>query len=167
MVLPAWTFWTAVVLMLVGLAGVLMPAVPGVGLMWIVILVYAIAERFATIDPLWFTVLTVLGLAGATADIWMSQLGARTAGASVVSMLAGALLGGLIGLFFGGIGAFPAMIIGAILGVFLNEYRTGKAWGAAWRAALGLVVGFTLSTVLQLCIGAAMLAIFVWQGRAG
>ena len=65
MVLPAWTFWIAITLLIVGLLGVLLPVIPGVGFMWIVILVYAIAERFATIDPISIAVLTLLGLIGA------------------------------------------------------------------------------------------------------
>ena len=61
MILPGWAFGVAILFLIVGLLGVLLPAVPGVGFMWIVILVYAIAERFATIDPLSFAMLTVLG----------------------------------------------------------------------------------------------------------
>ena len=170
MALPAWAFWVAVVLMVVGLVGVVVPAIPGTGFMWIVVLVYAIAERFATIDVLSFIVLTVLGLAGATADIWMSQLGAKVGGASIwstLASLAGALLGGLIGLLFAGIGAIPGMLIGATLGVLLNAYRERRAWKAAWQATMGLIVGFTLSSLVQLVLGVAMLIVFVWQVRRG
>jgi uncharacterized protein YqgC (DUF456 family) len=170
MILPAWAFWVAIVLMFVGLLGVLLPAIPGTGFIWIVVLIYAIAERFATIDVFSFIVLTILGLGGATADIWMSQLGAKVGGASIWSTLAslvGALLGGLIGLLFGGIGAVPGMLIGAVVGVLLNEYRERRTWKTAWRATLGLLIGFTLSTLVQLVIGIAMLAIFAWQVHRG
>ena len=170
MVWSALAFGTAIALMSVGLLGVLLPAIPGVGLMWVVILVYAIVERFATIDPLSFAVLTLLGLLGATSDLWLSLLGAKVGGASVwstLSSLAGALLGGTVGLFFGGVGAAPGMIIGGILGVLLNEYRERRAWEPAWKATVGLMLGFTLSSVLQILIGIAMLAIFVWQVLRG
>jgi uncharacterized protein YqgC (DUF456 family) len=138
--------------------------------MWVVILVYAIMERFAAIDPLSFAALTVLGLLGATSDLWLSLLGARVGGASfwsTIFSLAGALLGGIVGLFFGGVGAAPGMMIGGVLGVLLNEYRERRAWKPAWRATLGLMLGFTLSNLLQFCIGVAMLAIFVWQVLRG
>jgi uncharacterized protein YqgC (DUF456 family) len=170
MVMPGWAFGLAVALMLVGLLGVILPAVPGVGLMWVIVLVYAIVERFRTIDPLTFAVLTLLGLGGATADIWMSQLGAQVGGAtflSAVFSMIGAGLGGLIGFFLGGIGAVPGMLVGAILGVLLNEYREQKAWKPAWKATLGLLVGFTLSSLVQLAIGCLMLAVFVWQVLRG
>ena len=109
---------SAFALLLVGLLGVFLPAIPGVGFMWVVILVYAIFERFAAIDPLSFAVLTVLGLVGVTADLWMSQLGAKVGGASIwstLASLAGSILGGLIGLPFAGVGAFPGMVINQII----------------------------------------------------
>jgi len=170
MILPAWTFWVAITLLIVGLLGVVLPVIPGVGCMWIVILVYAIAERFATIDPISIAVLTLLGLSGATADIWLSQLGAKVAGASPRSALyslAGAVIGGLVGLAFFGAGAIPGAVIGSLLGVLINEYLERRDLKAAWRATLGMLVGFTLSTVVQLLIALAMFAIFVWQVRRG
>jgi uncharacterized protein YqgC (DUF456 family) len=168
--LPAWTFWVAVLMMLVGMVGILVPALPGAAIMWAVVLVYSVLDRFVTIEVPWFVVLTVLGLAGATADIWVSALGARVGGASIVSTLfslAGAMVGGLVGFFIGGVGAFPGMIIGAVSGVFLNELRVHKRWKAALKATLGLVVGFTVSTAIQLSIAAAMLALFIWRGTSG
>jgi uncharacterized protein YqgC (DUF456 family) len=164
-----WLFWVSVLFMLVGLVGILIPAFPGALIMWVVVLVYTIADNFGRIGVPWFIVLTLLGLAGATADIWMSMLGARAGGASFASTLfslGGAMVGAVIGLFVGGIGAFPGIIVGAVLGVILNEYRVRQDWKAALKATLGLVTGLTVSTVVQLSIGAAMLAIFVWRGLA-
>jgi len=166
MIGSALAFGTAFALLIVGLVGVFLPAIPGVGLMWIVILVYAIWERFKAIDPLSFAVLTILGILGATSDIWLSQLGAKVGGASMwsrVFSLVGALLGGLIGLFVSGVAAAPGLIVGGMLGVLLNEYRERRAWKPAWRATVGLVLGFTLSNVLQVVIGVLMIVIFVWQ----
>ncbi len=170
MVLPLWAFWVAFMMMIVGLLGVALPIIPGTGFMWIVVLIYAIAERFATIDVFSFIVLTVLGLGGATADVWMSQLGAKVGGASlwsVVCSLLGALLGGLVGLLFAGVGAVPGALIGSVAGVLLNEYRQRGKWREAWQATLGLVVGFTLSSLVQLVIGVLMIVIFVWQALLG
>lgn len=170
MVLPGWAFWLAIALFAFGLLGVIMPAMPGVGLIWIVTLVYAVAEGFATIDVLSFAILTLLGAAGATADLWLGQLGAKAAGASFRSTmwgLVGALAGGLLGLVFGGAGALPGMWIGAVLGVLLNEYRERGSWRAAWQAAIGVAIGSVISIVVQLVIGLAMIAIFVWQVLRG
>lgn len=170
MILPVWTFWVAIVLMVVGLLGVVLPLVPGTGFMWIVVLIYAILERFETIDVFSFIVLTLLGLGGATADIWMSQLGAKVVGASFWSTiwsLVGSLVGGAVGLLFLGVGAFPGMLVGAIAGMLLVEYRERGTWQEAWQATLGFVVGFTLSSLVQLVVGGLMLVVFVWQVLRG
>jgi uncharacterized protein YqgC (DUF456 family) len=164
-----WVFWAAVLMMLVGWLGVLIPAFPGAPIIWAAAIVYVILDGFAHVEIATFVVLCILGLAGSTADIWVSMLGARAGGASFVSTLfslAGALVGGLLGALFGGIGAFPGIVVGAILGVLLNEYRVHHEWRLALQATLGLVVGFTVSTVIQLGIGGIMIALFVWRGLA-
>ena len=170
MTVQIWVFGIAIFLMLVGLLGVVLPIIPGTGFMWIVVLVYAIIERFATIDVFSFIVLTILGLGGATADVWMSQLGAKVGGASIWSVfysLVGTLVGGLVGMLFAGIGAIPGMLIGSVVGILVNEYQQRGEWKEAWKATLGLVAGFTLSSLVQLIIGILMIVIFVWQVLRG
>ncbi|MFQ6102629.1 MAG: DUF456 domain-containing protein [Anaerolineae bacterium] len=170
MVLPMWAFWIALAAMIVGLIGVILPVVPGVGFIWLVVLIYAIAERFATIDPITFVVLTVLGAIGFTADLWMSQVGAKAGGASVWSLLAGLLLGtigAIVGLVFLGVGAIPGAIVGAVAGVILAEYYKRKDWREAFKAGGGWLVGCTLSGGVQLLIAVLMILIFVWQVLRG
>ncbi len=170
MVLPVWVFAIALILLLVGLAGMVLPVVPGAGLMWIVIAVYAILEGFATIDVLSFIVLSLLAAIGLSADLWMGQVGAHIGGASfwsVVASLVGLILGGLIGLIAGGLGAIPGMLIGAVLGLIANEYREKKDWRAAIKSTWGLVIGFALSNLVKLTAGALMVIIFVWQALRG
>jgi hypothetical protein len=93
MPLPEWAFWLTLGVMVVGLVGTLVPVLPGVELIWLAALVYAIAERFATIDPLTFAALTALAAIGITANIWASHLGSRLGGASWQALLAGLGLG--------------------------------------------------------------------------
>ncbi|NLE45454.1 MAG: DUF456 domain-containing protein [Chloroflexi bacterium] len=170
MVLPTWAFWLALAAMVIGMIGVVLPVVPGVGFIWIVALIYAIAERFATIDPLTFIVLTVLGAIGVSADLWMSQVGAKAGGASIWSMAAG-LIAGAIGAVFGGIffgiGAVPGAIIGALAGVVAAEWYRRKDWREAFKAGGGWLIGCTLSGGVQFLIAILMVLIFVWQGLRG
>ncbi|MBN1177866.1 MAG: DUF456 domain-containing protein [Anaerolineae bacterium] len=166
MVLPEWAFWIALVVMAVGLVGVILPVVPGVGLIWGVALIYAIAESFATIDPFTFATLTVLAALGITADIWVSHAGGKLGGASWKALLAGAgcgALGFVIGLFFGGIGAIPLGIIGTILGILLVEYKERQDWKEAAQASAGWAAGCLFSGVIQLFLSLTMILIFVWQ----
>jgi uncharacterized protein YqgC (DUF456 family) len=170
MILPMWAFWVALAAMAVGLIGVILPVVPGVGFIWVVVLVYAIAEQFATIDPLTFAVLTVLGAIGFSADLWMSHAGAKIGGASVWSLLAGLVLGAvgaIVGLAFLGIGAVPGAIVGAVLGVLLAEWYQRRDWHEALKAVGGWLVGCTLSGGVQFLIAILMILIFVWQALKG
>jgi uncharacterized protein YqgC (DUF456 family) len=170
MVLPRWAFWIALVAMAVGLIGVILPVVPGVGFIWLVTLGYAIAERFATIDPITFAVLTVLGAIGVSADLWMSHLGARFGGASVWSLLAGLVLGAIgaiVGLVFLGVGAVPGAILGTVLGVILAEWYRRRDWREAFKVGGGWLIGCTLSGVVQFLIAVLMILIFIWQALRG
>jgi len=165
-----WVFWIALAAMVVGLIGVILPLVPGVGFIWLVVLVYAIAERFATIDPITFAVLTVLGAVGLSADLWMSQVGAKAGGASAWSLLGGLVLGAIgaiVGLAFFGAGVVPGAIIGAILGVVLAEWYQRQDWREALKAGGGWLVGCTLSAGVQFLIAILMIFIFVWQALRG
>ncbi len=170
MVLPTWAFWVTLVVMAIGLAGVILPGVPGVGLIWIAALIYAIAEGFATIDPITFAVLTVLAAAGVTADIWVSQTGSKLGGASWQALLASVglgLLGTVIGFFFGGIGALPGGVIGAILGIVLVEYHYRRDWNEVLRVGTGWAIGCLLSGAVQLLFSLIMILLFVWQALRG
>jgi uncharacterized protein YqgC (DUF456 family) len=164
--LPDWAYWVALAAMLVGMVGVVLPLIPGVGFIWLVSLVYALAEGFATVDPLTFGVLTVLGALGFTADFWMAQLGAKIGGASAWSLLAGLLLGaigGILGLVYLGVGVGPLAVLGAVLGIVLAEWYRRKSLREAIKAGGGWLIGCTVSGGLQLLIGALMMLIFAWQ----
>jgi len=170
MVLPMWVFWVALAAMIVGLIGVILPIVPGVGFIWIVVLIYAIAERFTTIDPITFVVLTVLAAIGVSADLWMSQAGAKIGGASIWSLLAGLVLGAIgaiIGLVFLGVGAVPGAILGTILGIVLAEWYRHRDWREAFKVGGGWLIGCTLSGGVQFLISILMIVIFVWQVLRG
>jgi hypothetical protein len=167
--------------MIVGLLGVFLPLIPGVGLIWVAALIYAISEGFATIDPITFTVLTILGAVGVTSDIWMSKLGATIGGASFRALMAGlglGILGGAIGLLlsiigtvfgapFLAIGIAPCAIVGAVLGVFLVERHVREDWREALKATGGWAVGCILSGVVQFIISSLMILVFVWQALKG
>jgi uncharacterized protein YqgC (DUF456 family) len=170
MVLPMWAFWIALAAMAIGLIGVILPLVPGVGFVWIVVLIYAIVERFATIDPITFAAITVLGAVGVSADLWMSHAGAKVGGASVWSLLAGLVLGAIgaiVGLVFLGAGAVPGAILGAILGIVLAEWYQRKDWREAFKAGGGWLIGCTLSGGVQFLVAILMIVIFVWQVLRG
>jgi len=169
MVLPMWAFWIALAAMVVGLVGVILPVVPGVGFIWIVVLIYALVERFATIDIITFGVLTVLAAVGVTADLWMTQVGAKAGGAAATSLLVGMLfgaVGAIIGTLFV-VGTIPGAIIGAVAGIIIAEYHRREDWNEALKVGGGWAVGCALSGGVQFIISIVMILIFVWQALRG
>lgn len=159
-------FWIALLAMLVGLAGTILPALPGVGLIWLAALIYAIADGFNTLTPLAFTVLTVLAIVGLVADFLLTQAGSKIAGASWQALAAGFLLGAagmVLGFFIGGIGAVPGGIIGTLAGILIVEYRHRQDWREALKAGGGWLAGCLVSRALQFGIAIVMVALFVWQ----
>lgn len=169
-VLPPWALPAALAAMLIGLLGVFLPVVPGVGFIWIVVLIYAIAEQFTAIDPATFAVISALTMIGLTSDLWTSQVGATVGGASWTSLLVGLVggaIGGLVGLLFFGIGAIPGAILGALLCVVAMERLEGRTWEEASRAAGGWLLGCLLSSAVQAVVSLAIIGIFTWQALRG
>jgi uncharacterized protein YqgC (DUF456 family) len=153
----------ALVLMFIGLLGVILPLVPGIVLVYLAALLYAVIEGFAKIGPITLAVLTVLAVVGVTADIWVSSLGAKVGGASVWALLGGLALG-LVGLVFF---SLPGAIVGSVAGVVAVElWRVGD-WEKVLKSGAGWLIGWLLSTIVQLSIALIMIAIFLWQVRQG
>ncbi len=149
--------------MFVGLIGTVVPVIPGPVLIFLAAFVYALIEGFQTIGWPTLLVLGLLTVMAISADLWASIAGAKAGGASGWSVLAG-LVGGLVGFV---VLSLPGAIIGAVLGVLLTEVIRLGDWRKALKAGGGWLIGWALSVVLQLSIGLAMVAIFIWQVMQG
>ena len=149
--------------MLLGLVGVVIPLFPDVVLIWGAALGYGLIVGWAERGPWFFGAISFLGLVGVLADAWVSGLGARRGGASIVAMFGGFLFGG-IGLLFGGpLGA----VIGLLLGTFAIEYLRLREAKQAAGAALGAGLGCGVALGVKLILGFLMIAIWVVWVIAG
>lgn len=144
-------------IMLLGLIGIVLPIVPGTVLIFLAALVYALLEGFQAVGWPTLVVLGLLTIVATTADIWASSIGAKMGGASGWSVVVG-FVGGLVGFV---LFTLPGAIIGAFLGVLLTEIARVGDLRKALKAGGGWAVGWVLSTVFQVAIGLAMVAIFV------
>jgi uncharacterized protein YqgC (DUF456 family) len=156
-------FISALLVMLVGLIGTVLPVIPGTALIFLAALVYALLDGLGSIGWPTLAILGVLTIVATTADIWASSVGAKVGGASGWSVVVG-LLSGLVGF---ALFTLPGAIVGAILGVLVTEIVRLRDWRQALKAGGGWVIGWALSTVVQLGIGLVMVAIFVWQVMQG
>ena len=147
--------------MAVGIAGTLVPLLPGLALVWAAGLAYGLVEGFGRVGVVAFTVMTLLALAGALAGWAVPQRAAGKAGAARTSMWL-AVTGAVVGFF-----AIPVVgaVIGALLGLYLGELgRTGDA-ASAWRTTRATVIGFGLGAIVQCAVAVLMAmtwAVWFW-----
>ena len=150
------TWCMTVSLMLIGLAGVIVPILPGTTLILIAALLHKwilpgdlTAVTIGFIALFWF--LSVL------ADVGGVLLGTHLFGGSKWGM-AGASGGALVGLFF----SIPILILGTMLGAVVAEkWMAKKTSRESIRSGVGAAVGFVVSTIARLACASVMIALFL------
>ncbi|HWI79428.1 MAG TPA: DUF456 domain-containing protein [Ramlibacter sp.] len=149
----------AAVLVLVGLAGVLLPALPGLPLVFAGLLLAAWAGGFEQIHVATVVVLGLLTLLSFAVDFWATAHGARRVGASRKALV-GAGLGTFAGLFlFPPFGLFAGPFVGALLGELLH----GRELRQAAKVGFGTWLGIVLAVVLKLGLAFAMIGLFAFD----
>ena len=143
-------------LTITGLAGMLLPVIPGTPLLFLGLLLAAWAENFRYVG-IW-TLLVLAGMAALSylVEFLCSAFGARRFGGSPRAMT-GAAIGGVVGLFFG----IPGVLLGPFAGAVLGELALQRTLEQASRAGIGSVVGLALGVAGKLAIGVSMLGLFV------
>lgn len=158
------TLWfvIAVVLVIVGIAGTVLPALPGIPLVFGGLLLAAWAGGFHHVGGWTLGVLVVLTLASFAVDLLATAMGAKRVGASRLALL-GATIGTFAGLFLGFIGIFIGPFVGAVAGELIHR-RKLQDMGHAAKVGVGTWVGLLLGTILKLVIAFGMLGLFavVW-----
>jgi hypothetical protein len=139
----------------VGLAGTLLPGLPGTPLVFGGLLLAAWADDFQTVGVGTVILLALLTIIAFGVDFVASSLGARRAGAGREALI-GAALGTLIGVFFG----FPGIVFGPFVGAVIGEFLARRSLEQAGRAGLGTWIGFILGTGVKLVLAFAMVGIF-------
>jgi uncharacterized protein YqgC (DUF456 family) len=144
-----------------GIAGLVLPVLPGSILLVAGVVLVAWAEDFTRVG--WGTVVfaAVLGVVIWLADLAAAALGAKAFGASRRSIL-GASVGLVVGLFLGPVG----VVLGPMVGAVLFELTRTPDLRAAGRAGAGAFVGFLLGNAVKIAlafvlVGVVALALFV------
>jgi hypothetical protein len=146
----------AVVLAVVGFAGVVLPGLPGTALIFAGLLLAAWADGFVRVGTGTLTVLGILTVATYVVEAATVALGMKRLGTTRRAM-AGAAIGTIAGLFFG----LPGLIIGPFAGAVLGELTTHRDLGRAGRAGIAAWVGFLIGTVVKVGLAFAMVGIFL------
>lgn len=146
----------AVALVFAGLAGMLLPALPGAPLLFAGLLMAAWAEDFTYVGTKTLIVLGIMAALSYALDFAATALGARRFGASSRA-ITGAALGTVVGLFFG----LPGLVLGPFLGAVAGELTARRDLQAAAGAGIGAFLGLLLATAGKLALGFAMLGLFL------
>jgi uncharacterized protein YqgC (DUF456 family) len=151
----AWAL--AALLILVGLAGTVLPALPGLPLMFAGMWLGAWADGYHRVSGWTIAVLGVLTVLSLGIDIAATAMGAKRVGAGKLAMV-GAAVGTLVGgIFF----SIPGLILGPFVGAVLGELARGKELRQASSIGFGTWVGLAIGTAFKLALAFAMLGIFV------
>jgi uncharacterized protein YqgC (DUF456 family) len=154
---PSLILWIlAAVLTVTGMSGMLLPVLPGAPLLFLGLLFGAWADNFAYVG-LW-TLLVLAVMTGLTyvVEFAASVLGVKKFGGSKRAM-AGAAVGGLVGLFLG----IPGILLGPFVGAVIGELSLQRSLDEASRAGFGTVVGLAIGVAGKLAIGIAMIGLFL------
>jgi uncharacterized protein YqgC (DUF456 family) len=153
-----------VALIVVGLAGAFVPALPGIPLIFGGIWLIAWVDHYTHVGLWWLVSIGVVGATGVTLDLLGGALGARRSGASKRAVW-GALVGTVIGLFLG----LPGVLLGPFVGAMLGELTTGNSVLRSTHVGISAWFGFIFGTLIKLVASLMMVAfagIGWWWGVA-
>lgn len=165
----SWWNVLAYVLIVIGLAGSVIPVLPGPMLIWLGAFVWAWADGFTRIGWGTLIVLGLLALIAWGSDIFLTTVMSRRAGASWKAIF-GAIVGGLLGATV--LSALPLLgtvlgaILGAIAGMWLVEYWAKGNSRAATVAVQAYIVSMIFAAILELVLALIMVGIFSFQAFA-
>ena len=145
----------AALLMLGGLAGAVLPILPGIPMLFGGIWLVAAVDHYQHLGKWWLLAIGLIGAVGVGVDFAAAALGARRAGASPGALL-GATAGTLIGMLFG----IPGLVLGPFFGALLGELASGTSVLRSSRVGVATWLGLLFGSLLKLVICCVMLGLF-------
>ena len=143
-------------LILVGLAGTVLPVLPGTILILAGIVLGAWIDDFTRVGWVTVAVICVLAVAAWSLDYVAGLLGAKKAGASRQAVI-GAALGTVAGIFMGLVGVLFMPLVGAAVGEYLARKNHQQAVRVGVSTWLGIMVGLLAKVVIAFM----MIGIFI------
>lgn len=145
----------ATLLVALGIAGTVLPALPGAPMVFVGLVLAAAADRFERVGWPTLLVLALLTLAAMAIDLAAGMVGARRIGASPWA-IAGAALGTIAGLFFG----FAGLLLGPLLGAVGGEWLARREVARAARVGLATFVALLLAAAAKIALVFLMVGLF-------
>ena len=139
----------ALIFLIVGLLGTILPAIPGLPLMFAGAWLLAYTGDYQIIGTPALIALGILALIGSAMDYVAGLLGAKFTGASKTALW-GALIGGIAGAFF----SLPGLLLGPLLGAGIGEFWARKDLWSAGKVSVGTFIGFIMGVIAK--VGCAL-----------
>jgi uncharacterized protein YqgC (DUF456 family) len=155
----------AAALIVVGLVGAIVPVLPGIPIIFAGIWLIAGVDGYRHLGLGWLLGIAAVGAAGLVVDLLAGALGAKRMGASSQAVC-GALIGTVIGLFFG----IPGLLFGPFFGAVIGELSAGNSVLRSAHAGVSVWVGLIFGTIIKLVSSLMMVALFGagwWLNRGG
>lgn len=152
-----WLWITlGILLTIAGLAGSILPVLPGPPLSYIALLVlhYSGIHEFTSKFLISWLIVTIVVV---VLDYMIPVWGAKFSGGSKKGIW-GATVGLIVGIIF-----FPpfGMILWSFIGAIVGEMLAGKEVGIALKAGIGTFIGFLAGTVAKLVVSLIMAFYFI------
>ena len=151
----------SVLLILAGVAGTVLPVLPGTALVLAGMVLAAWVDDFSRVSGLTIAVLTALAVVSWVLDYVAGVLGARRAGASRQALI-GAALGTVVGIFMGLIGVLFMPLVGAAAGEYLAQRDERRAVSVGIATWWGIMIGIAAKVGIAFMMIGVFVAALLW-----
>ena len=154
--------WVATAaLVVIGLAGTVLPLLPGTLLVWAGLLLGAWIDDFTRVSVGTVVFISALAALAWALDFVAGLMGAKRAGASKLALV-GAAIGTVVGILMGLVGVLFMPLVGAAIGEYWAQRDQQRAAKVALATWIGLLVGMVAKVVLSfVMVGIFLVALWV------
>lgn len=148
----------ALLVMAIGFIGSFLPGIPSTPLVLAAAIGHKIYFRETSVGWLVMTILVAITVLSMVMDYLASMYGAKKLGATWRGAV-GAVVGGIVGLFF----ALPGILLGPFLGAFGFEMLGGRTWRESGKAGAGATLGLVAGALGKMAACLAMMGLFAFS----
>ena len=149
--------------MLLGLAGTVLPFLPGILLIYVGYITYGLLSSwnaFGSTTVILWGIVTLLSL---FMDHYGAIYGAQRSNSSILGIW-GSFAGAILGMI---LFSLAGLIIGTFSGAVVGELMAGRPAGQALRSGKAAILGFLAGSLVKVVIGLIMVGTFIWQVLSG
>lgn len=147
----------AAVLVLAGLAGTILPLLPGIPMLYAGLWLAAATDGYRHVGLWWLIALAVVAALAMLLDFVAGMFGAKRVGAQPAAVW-GAMIGTVVGLFFG----VPGVLLGPFIGALTGELLSGSSVLRSTHVGAGTWIGLLVGTLAKLALSFLMVAMFAF-----